>query len=112
MVERKFIPGACDSAAVHDPSKVSVYFGLFAAAYAVVAVPLFVSIRPDLLNLSITVLLGLALAGLSAIDVDCLRLPDALTLPLIAAGLGLTVLLGRRSRDMGCSGAWQLHTKK
>lgn len=41
-----------------------------------------------------TILLGGALVALSAVDLHTLRLPDAITLPLAAAGLGLAALLG------------------
>lgn len=41
-----------------------------------------------------TILLGTALVALSAVDLHTLRLPDAVTLPLAAAGLGLAALLG------------------
>ncbi|MEQ1696224.1 MAG: prepilin peptidase, partial [Hyphomicrobiaceae bacterium] len=80
-------------AAIAGIAKIVRPFGLFAAAYAVLAVPAVFALQPPLHYVVITVLLGLVLAALSAIDVDSLRLPDALTLPLAAAGLGLSVYL-------------------
>ncbi len=80
-------------AVVTDRSKIVIHFGLFAATYTVVALPVLLSVQPSFIHVGITALLGLALATLSAIDIDCLRLPDVLTLPLIAAGLIFNLLL-------------------
>ena len=44
-------------------------------------------------TIAATALLGLGLAALSAIDLRTFRLPDAITLPLIALGFGFTWLL-------------------
>ena len=93
MLERGVLRDEED-AVVSDRPKTVIHFVFFAAAYAVVALPVLIAVQPSLLHIAITALLGLALAALSAIDVDCFRLPDALTLPLIATGLGLTAILG------------------
>ncbi|MBV9508999.1 MAG: prepilin peptidase, partial [Caulobacteraceae bacterium] len=62
-------------------------------------------------NLILVASLGLAwsLVTLAAIDLACFRLPDKLTFPLIAAGLGLVYLLpGRPLLDhlIGAAGGW------
>lgn len=67
---------------------------LFAAAYAVLALPtLREGAMPPRL-LAVSALLAVVLAALSAIDLATFRLPDALTLPLIAAGPVLAWALG------------------
>ena len=58
-----------------------------------------------------TALLGMTLALLSAIDLKTLRLPDALTLPLIAAGLMLAASAGQGeflNRLLGAAGGYLL----
>lgn len=55
--------------AIADPMTVDLAAGVIAAASS---------------------LLGAALIALTLIDIRCLRLPDALTLPLVAAGIGLS----------------------
>lgn len=80
-------------AVVPDRSTIVIHFGLFAAAYTVVALPVLLSVQPTFIHVGMTALLGLALAALSAIDIDCLRLPDVLTLALVAAGLTFNFLL-------------------
>lgn len=44
--------------------------------------------------------LGVVLAALSAVDTIEMRLPDALTLPLLAAGIGLSWLIGWDTPEM------------
>ena len=76
-----------------DRFKNFLHFALFAVGYAALAIPVVLDVHPNPTHVAITALLGLALAALSAIDIYCLRLPDAITLPLIASGVGLTALL-------------------
>lgn len=52
-----------------------------------------------------TLALGLVLAVLSAIDIETQRLPDMMTLPLIAAGMALPVLIDRDAIWWHASGA-------
>ncbi len=68
----------------------------FIAIGAVVAMPWLVSKSavPWWLGAA-TLAVGLALAVLSAIDVETQRLPDFLTLPLIAAGVALPAMIER-----------------
>lgn len=68
-------------------------FWLFVGLYIVLATPVLAVVRPSLLDIAITAFLGATLAVLSAIDIDCFRLPDVLTLPLVGAGLGLALFL-------------------
>jgi leader peptidase (prepilin peptidase) / N-methyltransferase len=57
-------------------------------AFAVTAVPALAAHGlPDSANLAISAGLGAALVGLSCFDLTDFRLPDALTMPLLAAGL-------------------------
>ncbi len=79
-------------AGVTDPSKVHFHFWVLVAVYAAIAAPCLISIEPSPIHIAVTVMLGAVLAVLSAIDIDCLRLPDELTLPLVVAGLGFSVL--------------------
>jgi leader peptidase (prepilin peptidase) / N-methyltransferase len=60
---------------------------LLAAAYLLLAVPWLWSGPRTFAAVLPTVILGATLVALSIIDLATLRLPDALTLPLIAAGL-------------------------
>jgi leader peptidase (prepilin peptidase) / N-methyltransferase len=93
-VERNFLRDMGDGTVDSGWSRtVVIHFGFFAASYFVVALPVLIAVRPDFIHVAITVLLGAALAALSAIDIAWLRLPDALTLPLIATGLVFTVIL-------------------
>jgi len=59
---------------------------------AAIAVPLWASLPEDAPPLWPSALLGWALLALAAIDARHLLLPDALTLPLIPAGLGIAWL--------------------
>jgi len=59
----------------------------FALFYFAVMVPAFVGQRPSVGVLAVWLLLGIVLVALSVIDFRVQRLPDILTLPLIAAGL-------------------------
>lgn len=52
-----------------------------------------------------TIVLGVGLVVLSAIDVQTQRLPDAVTAPLIAAGLALAVLIDRSALLWHIAGA-------
>jgi leader peptidase (prepilin peptidase)/N-methyltransferase len=63
--------------------------------YAILALPQFFSgsgMAPA--EVLVSVLLGVSLVALSAIDLHTLRLPDIITLPLAVAGLLLAALLG------------------
>ena len=62
--------------------------GLFAA----LAAPAFWTASPGLPFIVPTLLLGAVLIWLSVIDIGSYRLPDALTLPLLAAGLAFSYL--------------------
>jgi leader peptidase (prepilin peptidase) / N-methyltransferase len=93
MLERESLRDVGDGSVVSERSKIVRHFVSLAAAYAVVALPVLIAVQPGFLHILITTSLGLALAALSAIDIDCLRLPDALTLPLVATGLGLAAIL-------------------
>jgi leader peptidase (prepilin peptidase) / N-methyltransferase len=66
---------------------------LLAAAYLSLAVPVLWAGPRTWQVILPTVMLGGALVALSAIDLATLRLPDAITLPLIAAGLLCATLL-------------------
>ena len=59
----------------------------FAGLYAAFALPIFWRAEVPLSWLLASVVLGLPLAALSAIDLREYRLPDVLTLPLAAAGV-------------------------
>ena len=61
----------------------------FAGLYAAVAGPALIWFEPVRTSLAASVLLGVVLVFLSAIDLAAYRLPDALTLPLIGVGLCL-----------------------
>lgn len=74
-------------------SRIVRNFWLISGVYLILALPVMVAVRPSLLDVTITVLLGLTLVALSVIDIDCLRLPDVLTLPLVGSGLGLALFL-------------------
>ena len=65
---------------------------LLALAYAALAVPVLWKGPQTATVILPTLVLGLALVALSLIDLATLRLPDALTLPLIAAGIGFAAL--------------------
>lgn len=66
-----------------------------AALFALAALPAFLwtSAAIPSATLAVTLALGVVLALLSAIDIETLRLPDWLTLPLIAVGLLATYAL-------------------
>src|SRR5262245_32061829 len=59
----------------------------FVGVYAALALPVFLRQEVPVAWLLASVVLALPLAALSAIDVREYRLPDALTLPLAAAGV-------------------------
>lgn len=66
---------------------------LLVAIYVLLAAPVVLAgVTPVVL--AATVLLGAALASLSVIDLRHMRLPDALTLPLLGLGLGYAWLTG------------------
>ena len=65
----------------------------FLGLYASLAAPLAVQDGFELEGVLLSSLLALALAALSAIDLEAYRLPDALTLPLTALGLAATPLV-------------------
>ncbi len=67
---------------------------ILGAAFLVPAALAFGDARPAPPVLLITVVLGSALLALSLIDVRTMRLPDAMTIPLIVAGPLLAFLLG------------------
>ena len=81
------------------------WFALAALGYALLAAPALIWFMPPPAHLAATALLGAALAALSAIDIESYRLPDYLTLPLAAAGLLLSVLLGWDEPWLRMSGA-------
>lgn len=83
------------SAGGEDNQTVARTAAAIAALYAVLAVPLAVS-GPEMppATMAASAVLAVGLAVLSAIDVKTLRLPDTLTLPLAAIGLGFAALLG------------------
>jgi leader peptidase (prepilin peptidase) / N-methyltransferase len=66
---------------------------LLAAGYVALALPVFWSGARTWAVMVPTFGLGAALLALSLIDLQTLRLPDALTLPLIAAGLACAAIL-------------------
>jgi leader peptidase (prepilin peptidase) / N-methyltransferase len=66
---------------------------LLAAVYAVVALPVLWAGPRTWAVLLPTLILGTVLVALSLIDLATMRLPDALTLPLIAAGLVCALVL-------------------
>ena len=74
-------------AAARPDMKLPAAAWLLAAAYLALALPGLWSGPRTLAVILPSVILGAALVGLSVIDLATLRLPDALTLPLIAAGL-------------------------
>jgi leader peptidase (prepilin peptidase)/N-methyltransferase len=66
-------------------------------------------IAPPIPILAASLVLGWSLVCLAAIDLASFRLPDVFTLPLIAAGLGLSALLpGRPILDhaVGAAAGW------
>lgn len=68
----------------------------FALVEAFVALPLLLRASdrgPEIWLICATLALGATLAALSAIDLAVRRLPDVLTLPLAAAGIGLAWLI-------------------
>jgi leader peptidase (prepilin peptidase)/N-methyltransferase len=67
---------------------------LFAALYALLAIPALIDIGIPLPALAISALLAAALVALSVIDLATMRLPDAITLPLIIAGPPIAWALG------------------
>lgn len=83
------------SARGEDNQAVARTAAAIAALYAVLAVPLAVSgpVMPPP-TMAASAVLAIGLAVLTAIDLRTLRLPDALTLPLAATGLGFAALLG------------------
>lgn len=64
-----------------------------AACYTASALPVLQDQTTPIQTVIASVVLASGLVVLSAIDLKTLRLPDALTLPLAALGLGLTVAL-------------------
>jgi leader peptidase (prepilin peptidase) / N-methyltransferase len=66
---------------------------LFVILYSALAVPALLDPAPPLPVVLASLLLGAALIALSVIDLRTMRLPDALTLPLIAAGPLLAYVL-------------------
>ncbi|MHB8528960.1 MAG: prepilin peptidase [Caulobacteraceae bacterium] len=74
--------------------------GLPIAAFILATVVVFVwaaLLSPSTLVLAFSLILGWTLVLLAMIDVVCLRLPDLVTLPLIAVGLLVAILLPGRT---------------
>jgi leader peptidase (prepilin peptidase) / N-methyltransferase len=67
---------------------------LFGALYALLAIPALLATDIPAAALMISILLAAALVALSVIDMETMRLPDAITLPLIAAGPLIAWALG------------------
>jgi leader peptidase (prepilin peptidase)/N-methyltransferase len=76
-----------------SPSRARLVPLLLAAAYVLLAIPALHDVGIPLI-LVITGLLGIALIALSASDIATMRLPDAITLPLIPAGIALAWIMG------------------
>ncbi len=72
---------------------------LFLALYVVLAIPALRGGEMSAAAFAASIPLALALAVLSAIDLRSFRLPDAITLPLIAAGLVLAGLAWQSGVD-------------
>ncbi len=67
---------------------------MFAALHALLALPVLLSDGPSMRVVVASAVLGGVLAMLAAYDLDQMRLPDALTLPLGIAGLAATAWIG------------------
>jgi leader peptidase (prepilin peptidase) / N-methyltransferase len=66
---------------------------LLATLYSVLAVPALATSHVVPANILASAILGAVLVTLTVVDLESYRLPDILTLPLIAAGIGLCALL-------------------
>jgi len=67
---------------------------LFSGLYALLAIPALYDIGVPVLVVVISILLAGSLIALSVIDMTTMRLPDAITLPLIATGPLIAWVLG------------------
>ena len=67
---------------------------MFGGLYALLAMPTLLATDIPAAALIISILLAAALVALSVIDLDTMRLPDAITLPLIATGPLIAWALG------------------
>ena len=97
-------PHLCSSERQCGDASRSATASWITALFIAIAVPICLSDDPLVPSMRYaTLLLGFCLIVLSTIDLATLRLPDALTLPLAAAGLALSIWF-----DWSPSFAWRL----